>query len=44
MEKTTSQPIKNLGAISLEWAERDLKKKEAPFFAAKHSGDELTEE
>jgi Tfp pilus assembly protein PilF len=37
MEKSGTPAIKNLGAISLEWAERDLKKKEAPFFAAKSS-------
>ncbi|WP_068467257.1 tetratricopeptide repeat protein [Candidatus Protochlamydia phocaeensis] len=34
MEKTTDPTIKNLGAISLEWAEKDLSKKnKAPFFA-----------
>lgn len=33
MEKTTDQTIKNLGIISLEWAEKDLaKKNKAPFF------------
>lgn len=31
MTKTNSPTIKNLGEISLEWAEKDLKKKEAPF-------------
>lgn len=34
MEKTTDPTIKNLGAISLEWAEKDLSKKsKAPFFS-----------
>lgn len=34
MEKTTDPTIKNLGALSLEWAEKDLSKKStAPFFA-----------
>lgn len=33
MEKTTDPTIKNLGEIALEWAEKDLKKKEKlPFF------------
>lgn len=37
MEKTKDPTIKDLGAISLEWAEKDLSKKDktkAPFFAA----------
>jgi predicted Zn-dependent protease len=34
MEKTTDPTIKSLGAISLEWSEKDLSKKmKAPFFA-----------
>lgn len=34
MEKTTDPTIKNLGAISLEWSEKDLSKKmNTPFFA-----------
>lgn len=34
MEKTTDPTIKNLGATSLEWYEKDLSKKtNAPFFA-----------
>jgi hypothetical protein len=34
MEKTDDPTIKNLGAISLEWAEKDLSKKsKSPFFA-----------
>ena len=39
MEKSSNPTIKNLGAISLEWAEKDLKKKEAPFFAARNTGE-----
>ena len=34
MEKTTDPTIKNLGAISLQWSDKDLSKKmKAPFFA-----------
>lgn len=33
MGKTTDPTIKNLAQISLEWAEKDLKKEKAPFFA-----------
>lgn len=44
IKKTDNASIKNLGEVSLEWAEKDLKKKEAPFFAAKQSGDEDSEE
>lgn len=33
MEKTTDPTIKSLGQISLEWADKDLKKEMAPFFA-----------
>jgi hypothetical protein len=34
MEKTTDPTIKSLGAISLEWSEKDLSKKsKAPFFS-----------
>lgn len=41
MEKTTDPTIKNLGLISLEWAEKDLKKMaKAPFFAAKEKEEE----
>ncbi|MFQ5728821.1 MAG: tetratricopeptide repeat protein [Waddliaceae bacterium] len=32
MEKTDDPTIKSLGEISLEWAEKDLKKAKAPFF------------
>lgn len=40
MKKTDNASVKNLGEVSLEWANKDLKKKEAPFFAAKNTGDE----
>lgn len=43
MEKTTDPTIKNLGEISLLWAERDLKKEAAPFFAAQKEGAESPE-
>ena len=33
IEKSSDPTIKNLGKISLEWAEKDLKKSKAPFFA-----------
>jgi hypothetical protein len=32
MSKATDPTIKNLGKISLEWAEKDLTKEKAPFF------------
>jgi tetratricopeptide (TPR) repeat protein len=32
IEKSTDPTVKSLGTISLEWAERDLYKKGAPFF------------
>lgn len=35
MQKTDDPTIKNLGEISLEWAEKDLKKEKSPFFAQK---------
>jgi len=38
MEKTSDPTIKSLGEVSLEWAEKDLKKELAPFFATKQSG------
>lgn len=46
MEKTTDPSVKNLGEVSLEWAEKDLKKEVAPFFAAKQSteAEELQKE
>lgn len=40
IQKTDNPTIKNLGKISLEWAEKDLKKKEAPFFAAKQASED----
>lgn len=33
MEKSSDPTIKSLGTITLEWAEKDLKKDKAPFFA-----------
>jgi lipopolysaccharide biosynthesis regulator YciM len=44
MKKTTDPSIKNLGEISLEWADKDLTKKEAPFSFAKPSGDDKNKE
>jgi lipopolysaccharide biosynthesis regulator YciM len=44
MDRTADPTIKNLGEISLEWARKDLSKKEAPFNFAKPSGDEKNEE
>ena len=32
MEKSEDPTIKNLGTVSLEWAEKDLKRSKAPFF------------
>jgi tetratricopeptide (TPR) repeat protein len=32
MEKTTDETVKELGKTSLEWAERDLKREDPPFF------------
>jgi hypothetical protein len=43
IKKTDNPSIKNLGEVSLEWAVKDLKKKEAPFFAAKQSEEESEE-
>lgn len=40
MEKATDPTIKNLGKISLEWAEKDLAKEKAPFFAGKKEAAE----
>lgn len=34
IEKSDDPTIKNLGKISLEWAEKDLNKEKAPFFAS----------
>jgi len=39
MAKVTDPTIKNLGQISLEWAEKDLKKEKAPFFAAQSEAE-----
>jgi lipopolysaccharide biosynthesis regulator YciM len=40
MEKTDDETIKNLGTISLEWAEKDLTKHTAPFFASQTEVEE----
>lgn len=37
MSKTTEPTVKNLGELSLEWAEKDLKKQSAPFFTTKQA-------
>lgn len=39
ISKATDPTIKNLGEISLEWAEKDLKKEKAPFFAGKQESE-----
>ena len=44
IKNTDNDSIKNLGEVSLEWAKKDLTKKEAPFFAAKPSGEEDSKE
>lgn len=40
MGKTTDATVKNLGKISLEWADKDLTKERAPFFAGKSESGE----
>lgn len=35
MEKTEDPTVKNLGELSLQWAEKDLYKAKSPFFASK---------
>ena len=40
MNKTTDETIINLGSVSLEWAEKDLKKVESPFALAKEENAE----
>jgi hypothetical protein len=44
MSKSTDSTIKALGKISLEWAEKDLKKQKAPFFASAHESSKETEQ
>ena len=39
MEKASDPTVKSLGQISLEWAEKDLKKEKAPFFAPQHEAE-----
>jgi Tfp pilus assembly protein PilF len=38
--KSNDATIKNLGQISLEWADKDLKKEKAPFFATQQKSEE----
>lgn len=40
MNKTTDETIVNLGSVSLEWAEKDLKKVESPFVLTKEENSE----
>jgi len=40
MKKSTNPTVKNLGATSLEWADKDLKKKNLPFLIAKTQSEE----
>lgn len=40
MSKTADPTVRSLGQISLEWAEKDLYKSKAPFFAPKDAEDE----
>lgn len=40
MQKTTDPTVKNLGSISLDWVEKDLKKEKAPFFAKQGKEEE----
>jgi len=42
--KSSDPTIKNLGEISLEWARKDLSKKDSPFFASVKEGKESSEE
>lgn len=45
MKKTEDPTIVNLGKVSLEWAEKDLKKKSSlPFFSQEEEGKEGEEE
>jgi predicted Zn-dependent protease len=37
--KTDDPTIKNLGSLSLEWLEKDLKKEKSPFFAGNKQGE-----
>jgi hypothetical protein len=39
IDKATDPAIKSLGKISLEWAEKDLKKEKAPFFATQQESE-----
>lgn len=39
LEKTNDPTIKNLAQISLEWADKDLTKEKAPFFASSQGSE-----
>ena len=40
IKKTDDPTVKNLGKISLEWADKDLKKEKSPFFASSQGMEE----
>lgn len=40
IEKTTDPTIQSLGKLSLEWAEKDLKKEKSPFFVTSEASEE----
>jgi len=42
MEKTNDPTIKNLGTLSLEWAEKDLSKEKSPFFSTATADESTT--
>jgi hypothetical protein len=44
MGKTENPTVKNLCVISLEWAEKDLKKEKSPFFVPEGPKEEAKEE
>lgn len=43
IEKTPDPTIQSLGKLSLEWAEKDLKKEKSPFFVSKEATAEEAE-
>lgn len=43
MEKSSDPTIKNLGELSLEWAEKDLKKIKSPFFSQEKEKENKSE-
>lgn len=44
MEKTTDPAVKNLGAVSLEWSEKELSKKTNPFLASQKEPEDSEDE